>query len=218
MAISNVGENWLTLNNIYSTYLDTANLAQTAYSVTPAMPFFQIEGWYENEHSMTAQNLRAQAYWTVLGGGVGHIFGNNPIWKFAYDGGDWEAELDQPGSIGMAHLGNLFNAVAWYELVPDGSHNLITSGYGTLGSADFAGAGINDDGTLAVIYMPSNRTMTVDMSLFSGTVTARWYDPTSGQYEDDPASPLYYGGMHNFSHPGKNADDDPDWVLVFEEQ
>ena len=118
----------------------------------------------------------------------------------------------------MGYCATLFGAVDWYTLVPDYSHDLVTSGYGTIGTADYAGAGINANGRLAIIYMPSNRTMTVDMSLFSGTVTARWYDPTSGQYEDDPASPLYNGGMHNFSHPGKNADDDPDWVLVFEEQ
>jgi hypothetical protein len=50
------------------------------YNAAPTRPFFQIEGFYENEHSMTTQQLRAQAYWTVLSGGMGYQFGNCPLW------------------------------------------------------------------------------------------------------------------------------------------
>ena len=74
------GASWLTLNNIYTTYDTTYQSGQTAYEISPAIPFFQIEGYYENEHSMTNQQLRAQAYWTVLTGGMGYIFGNCPVW------------------------------------------------------------------------------------------------------------------------------------------
>ncbi len=67
MAVDHLsGASWLTLNDIYTTYLGTADKAATAYTYSPTLPFFQIEGYFENEHSMTAQQLRAQAYWTVL--------------------------------------------------------------------------------------------------------------------------------------------------------
>jgi hypothetical protein len=32
---------------------------------------------------------------------------------------------------------------------------------------------------LAIAYMPTIRTITVDMSKLAGTTVARWYDPTS---------------------------------------
>jgi hypothetical protein len=204
-------QSWLTLDTIYINYLETSNRAYTAYALSPTRPFFKIEGEYEP--NISAQNLRAQMYWTILGGGIGHIFGRHTVWSF--DTG-WETVLDSPGAEGMHFAGLLFQSIAWETLVPDSAHSLITSGYGTIDTDNYAGAAINNGGTLAVIYMPSNRTMTVDMRRFSGTVIARWYDPTSGQYEDDPASPLSNSGMHNFSHPGANNDGDADWVLVLD--
>ena len=44
---------WLTLNNTYTSFEGTAAGARTAYNHSPALPFFQIEGHYENEHGMT---------------------------------------------------------------------------------------------------------------------------------------------------------------------
>ena len=71
-------------------------------------------------------------------------------------------------------------------------------------------------GTLAIIYMPSNRTMTVAMSQMAGSTVARWYDPTNGSYTADAASPVAASGTHNFSRSGANAGGDHDWVLVLE--
>lgn len=217
MAITQLdGASWLTINNIYALYQYISNLTDDAYAVSPTMPFFHIEGDYENT-GKSSQQLRAQAYWTILDGGMGHIFGNSPVWKFAYDGGDWTEYLDDAGSVGMTHLGGLFNSIDWHLLAPDSSvHDVLISGYGTRGNDDFAPCGYASDGSLAVIYMPSNRTMTVDMTEFSGSVTARWYDPTSGQFENDAASPVANTDSHEFSHAGNNDDDDDDWVLILE--
>ena len=54
------------------------------------------------------------------------------------------------------------------------------------------------------------------MSKLSGTVTARWYDPTAGTFTDISGSPFANSGSHNFTTPGNNADGDEDWVLVLE--
>jgi len=116
----------------------------------------------------------------------------------------------------MTHLSAFFNSIDWWTLIPDWTHDLVTTGYGTLGAADYAGSGINAAGTLAAIYMPSNRTMTVDMSLFAGTVTCRWFDPTDGSYAADAASPHANSGTHDFSHAGTNSLGDADWILLLE--
>ena len=210
------GATWLTLNDTYSTDVATPSLANSAYTNSTVLPFFQIEAYYEGEHSMTTQGLRAQAYWTILGGGVGHIFGNNPLWSLSYGGANWQAELNSAGSQSMTLCAALFRAFAWYNLAPDSSHALVTSGYGTIGTSDFAGAAKDSGGHLAMIYMPSNRTMTVAMSLFAGTVTARWYDPTNGSYTADAASPLANSSTHNFSRSGANNAGAADWILVLE--
>jgi uncharacterized protein DUF4038/collagenase-like protein with putative collagen-binding domain len=72
------------------------------------------------------------------------------------------------------------------------------------------------DGSLVIIYLASSRTITVDMSKLAGTTIARWFDPTSGQYEDTLGSPFENIGSKQFTPPGPNKSGDLDWVLVLE--
>jgi len=72
------------------------------------------------------------------------------------------------------------------------------------------------DGSLVMAYMPSMRTVTVDMSKLAAISTARWYDPTNGQHIDVSESPIPNTGSRQFSPPGKNSAGDGDWVLVIE--
>lgn len=218
------GASWLNVNNTYSTYAATYQAAQSAYNLSPPKPFFQVEGYYENEHAMTTQQLRAQAYWTVLSGGMGFIFGNCPAWGVGSPAAsfcsganpDWKSQLNGPGSTGMMYAQQVFSAHAWQNLAPDWSHTLVTAGYGAFGAADYATAARTPDGTLGMAYLPTRRTVTVDMSRFSGAVTARWYDPSNGAYSAITGSPFAATGTQPFTPLGNNSAGDGDWVLVLE--
>ena len=219
------GAPWLTLNDTYTTYDGTYQLAQTAYEISPAIPFFQVEGFYENDtNSMTNQKLRAQAYWTVLQGGIGYIFGNCPVWGLGSPAmwycpdtdPDWIAQLDYPGAFFMIFVEDLFSTRTWQNLVPDFDHTLVTAGYGNYGQTDYATAGVTDDGSLAIAYLPTVRTVTVDLTKMSSMVYAYWYDPTDGMYTIIEGSPFPNTGSHEFEPPSNNADGDGDWVLVLE--
>jgi hypothetical protein len=59
-------------------------------------------------------------------------------------------------------------------------------------------------------------TITVDMSRLSGSVTARWYDPTDGSYRSIQGSPFVNSGSRQFTTPGLNSARSGDWVLVLE--
>ncbi|MDH3251986.1 MAG: DUF4038 domain-containing protein, partial [Ignavibacteria bacterium] len=126
------GRSWLTLNSIY-TYSNTLYYqADDAYNVSPAKPFYMLESSYENEHGSTPQTLRAQAYWAILRGGCGHIFGNCPIWLFGSSGWcgvtNWKAALDGAGSVSMSYFAALFNSRRWYKLLPDRTGSVIVGG------------------------------------------------------------------------------------------
>jgi len=143
----------------------------------------------------------------------------NDYWYF-YDSG-WQAALSSQAATEVGYLKTLFTTYDWWDLVPDTSHTILTSGYATWAtgttqpdSNEFAYTAYNPDGSLAIIYMSANRTMTVDMSQFNGTVTCRWYDPTDGGYTTDAASPLANSGTHDFSRAVANDAGDDDWLLV----
>ena len=95
-----------------------------------------------------------------------------------------------------------------------------TAGYGTLAATgtyqtnNYVTVSATPDGTLALAYFQqgSSNTLTVAMSTFAASVTARWLDPTNGSYTNVGTYPNI--GTHNLSPPCNNAGGDPDWVLV----
>ncbi len=101
------------------------------------MPVFMAETGYEFEDlavfGTAPRNLRAQEYWTLLSGATGQVYGNHFTWPFL-DG--WQAQLNSPGAVQMAHLMALFSPRRWYDLVPDQpqAHAVVTAGFGTFGS------------------------------------------------------------------------------------
>jgi uncharacterized protein DUF4038/collagenase-like protein with putative collagen-binding domain len=72
------------------------------------------------------------------------------------------------------------------------------------------------DGSLVMVYMPSIRTVTVDMSKLAALTMASWYDPTNGEYAPVGGSPFANTGSRQLTPPGNNSSGDGDWVLVLE--
>ncbi len=147
-----------------------------------------------------------------LSGASGHIYGNNPVWLFA---SGWQSALDAPGAATLQYLKSLFDSLAWWTLTPDTGGTLLTSGVGT-GSGRAAAARASD-GSFAVLYMPSSRTIAVNLGQLTGpNVRARWYDPTNGTYSTVSGSPFAASGSRNFTPTGNNARGFGDWVLVLD--
>jgi len=91
------------------------------------------------------------------------------------------------------------------------------SGFGSITSNTCATAARTSDGSLIIVYVPTVRAITVDMSKLSGaTTTARWYDPTSAEYADVKGSPFANEGSRQFMPSGANKSGEGDWVLVLE--
>jgi len=198
------GSTWLTLNGIYTYSTTLYSAAQTAYAVSPAMPFIMMESNYENEHSSTPQQLRAQAYWTSLGGGCGHIFGNNPIWDFA---SGWKTALSSAGSVSMTYFYNLFNSRHWNNLIPATGATIITSGAGSGTTlATFAYA---SDSSSIIGYLPTQRTVTINPSVLQGdSIHVWWYNPSNGVYTD--------AGMDSKVSRSYTPPSAGDWVLALD--
>lgn len=199
----------LTLNATY-TYAIVHRKLYEDYRRQPAVPFYLIESTYEGEHNASAVQIRRQAYWALLCGGCGHFFGNYPIWSF--DAG-WQATLSSRSAQEMAHLKALFSSLAWHTLVPDVEHAVVVAGLGEFRGLDYCASARAEDGSLVVAYMPTVRTITVDLEQIGGSMMqAWWFDPRTAQVTPSSQSYRFGTRFHEFAPPGEG-----DWVLVIED-
>jgi len=212
----------VTLNAAYTYYPAYAEVLKD-YNRTPLLPVFLIESDYEGENGADAERLRRQEYWSLLSGACGHVFGNAFVWPIMTG---WEDNLDTPGVVQFGYCRAVFESRPWYSLVPDQAHALVTAGYGTFWSGgtpsygisqnDYVTAASTPDGKLAIVYIPTSRTITVNLARLSGSVSARWYDPTTGAAQSISGSPFPNSGTRSFTTPGLHTDGAGDWILLLE--
>jgi hypothetical protein len=91
------------------------------------------------------------------------------------------------------------------------------TGFGSIDSNRYAPAAVTADGSLMIAYLPSIRTVTIDMSKLASPTRASWYDPTNGNYVTVDGSPITDRSQRQFTPPGSNSAGAGDWVLLLEQ-
>jgi hypothetical protein len=216
------------LDGVYTYYPSYVELLKE-YNRPNFRPVFMEEANYEFEQNHADRgspaNLRRQEYWTMLSGATGQLYGSKYTWRLPAGWlFSWRSHLDTPGVIQLRYVKNLFAPRQWYDLIPDQIHTVVIDGYGepaasgtgSVTTDTYATAARTSDGTLVIAYMPTIRTISVDMSQLAGAAEASWCDPTTGEYITVDGSPIVNAGTRQFTSPGKNHDGDGDWVLVLE--
>ena len=219
---------WAPLIDLNGTYTYSPTYIQMlhSYNQSPVMPAYLLEAHYDLEDVGgppdfgTPYVLRKEEYWTMLSGGTGQFYGNAYTWTFK-DG--WKNNIDTPGVEQMAYWTKFFSSLPWQDLVPDQDHKILTAGIGSFGNvdtrvseSDYATAARTPNGSVAVIYLPTVRTITVNRKALHGPVKASWFDPSNGTYQPASSGPLPNSGTQEFVPPGKNKAGDGDWVLLLE--
>ncbi|HTO08871.1 MAG TPA: DUF4038 domain-containing protein [Myxococcota bacterium] len=217
---------WAPLIQLNASYTYAPTYAQVLedYNRGNALPTFLVEANYEFENEAqgadTNQVLRRQAYWALLAGATGHMYGNGYTWPFL-DG--WQSHYKTKAADQMTFAKKLFEARAWWQLVPDQDHSTVTDGFGGFESGDvgvmnndYVTAARTPDGKLVMAYDPAGNTLTVDLGRLSGPVRASWFDPSRGSFSKVSGSPFDPTGPMQLAPPGMNREGAPDWVLVLE--
>ena len=222
------GSRWHTLSAAYTYFpameTDTAWQYKHVYTMLYEemlnryrMPCILIESAYEKERHTTAQTIRRQAYWSLLAGASGEIFGHRDTYPISTN---MSTALNDPGVESMGIFQTFTTTIPWYKMKADWPHSLFISGRGNFnttqypGGEDYATAAFTTDSTLAVLYMPGYRTVGVNMNRFRNTATVQWFDPSSGLYTDVPGNFLNKA-VHYFIPPAfNNAKGYDDWVLI----
>jgi len=222
------GAVWHTLSSAYTYFpameKDTAWQYKHVYAMlyeemlnNYRMPCILIESAYEDERFSTTQIIRRQAYWSLLSGATGEIFGNRDIYQM---NDNVMNALNEPGSESMKIFKAFADSIPWYKMRSDWAHSFFVSGRGTFnstiypGGEDYATAAFTLDSTFAVLYMPSYRKVGVNMSRFRKPVTVKWFDPSAGTYTNI-AGAFPNEGVSYFEPPVfNNTKGFDDWVLV----
>jgi uncharacterized repeat protein (TIGR01451 family) len=218
--------NWAPIVGLNAAYTYSPTYAEVlhAYNQSGAIPAFMVEANYEYEMNPgtdggSTRILRMQEYWTMLSGATGQLYGNFYTVRFP---SGWPSFLESPGVTQLGYMANLFGSQAWYNLVPDQAHEFVTAGYGQFASSglitgnNYVTAALTPDGALGMAYLPQGGTITVAMTRFQNTVSARWFDPSANTFTNIAGSPFSNTGTQNFASPGNNSAGDPDWVLLLE--
>jgi len=219
---------WIPLSELNSTYTYSPTYMQMlhSYNQKPIAPAYLVEAHYELEDVGWPRDfgtplvLRKEGYWTMLSGGVGQFYGNMYTWSFK---GGWKSHIDTPGVEQLEIWKKFFSSIRWQDLVPDQDQSVITAGAGNYGDvntrvseSDYSTAARTEDGSLVVVYVPTVREIVINMLALRSVARARWFDPSTGNYQDIEGGPFSNTGSRPFTPPGKNHDGDGDWVLLLE--
>ena len=214
--------------NFVYTYLPTYRAVLDGYE-RPAgardpRPAVFSEGNYEGENNQpdtaptTDETLRRQALWALTSGSPGEFRGSDD-WEFR-DG--WESRLDTPAVTQLEAIRDLWASWAWWRLVPDVDEPFVLDGRGTRSTDDemvdvldddYVTAARTPDGSLAVVYVPTQRTSRLERALIPPGATLGWIDPADAAA---PSLPAEIDRDGNVAIPGTNVDGDRDWLLVVE--
>jgi hypothetical protein len=222
-------DSWLDFNAIQSGHSlnnGNYNMIGADYGKNPPKPVIDIEGAYEDipagirkgNPRLTDYDVRRAAYASVFAGSFGVTFGNNNVWQFVTSPGSkrnlasmtWQEALDSMGAYSMTYIKRLMMSRPMLNRVPDQSLVVGT----TYGSADRIQATRGADGSYALVYTASGKSVTVNLNKLSGKqVTARWYNPRAGKS-------VYLGvytksGTKTFKPPSSGVNND--WVLVLDD-
>ncbi len=219
-------QTWAPIISLNSTYTYSPTYIQMlhSYNQMPVIPTYLVEGHYDLEKVGdptdygTPWVLRRQSYWTMLSGGTGQLYGNAYTWPFIPG---WKFYIDTVAVEQLMIWKNFFSSLPWQNLIPDQDHTAVTAGLGAYGSlqtrvskSDFCTASRTLDGSLIIAYMPTARTITVNMASLKAPLNAKWFDPTSGAYQTVAGGPFANVGTRQFTPPRFNHDGDSDWVLL----
>jgi hypothetical protein len=206
-ALDDYDRPWLDVNTTYSDCAGVVTRSRADAERARPLPFFHIEGIYENQGA-SASCLMGQAHHPVFLGGRGHVFGNRPVWLF--DPG-WPTALDSAGARYMQNAAALFLLREGASLVPDLTQTIVVGGAGDPDGTDFAPAARTASGASVLVYVPTSRTISIDTAQLPGAEFVGWWvSPGTGVAQRIASFDV--GGVRSFSTPGGAP-----WVLVLDD-
>lgn len=228
------GASWITVNGTHA--YSAANgksfpgsLNAENWLMLPPKPIFLIKGYFDGGEAKSYQSggtfekwgnrtvIRRQAWWNLLSGGIGNVWGADGINFKNRDGQTWTHCANYGSSKDMTILKLLVDKVKWWKLQPDTDHRLLVGGFGTYPGDDCAVCAISENKSQAIIYTPVSQSLELRLPDFGQHCRLRWFDPATGKYTAiDMRFPQKKKKSVLITPPGINHSGCSDWVLIIE--
>jgi hypothetical protein len=177
----------------------------TGWKLDPPHPVIDGEPNYEGHLSYQAQKViddyavrRAVWYSVLAAPPAGVTYGAHGIWFWSRKAEvpldhpragvalPWHECLDYPGAKQMKVMRDILDRMEWWKLRPDRS--LLARDETAEDFHDYIQAARSEDGKFALLYLPANPAVTLDLSRFRRPVKANWLDPRTGALTPAPAA------------------------------
>lgn len=176
-------------------------------------------------------DVRRAAWWSVLSGACGHVYGTHSIWQF-HDldkrtqqtdaRTPWQKALDLPGAAQMGVMRKFIERLDWTKLRRDDNF-LISKPVKPLEPGQLPTAAVATDGNFAVVYVPDAMVASVapdfqKLSFKPDEMEAISIDPANGNplgHMGFSAGVLIFtAGMEMKDDSGKVISRAKDWVFL----
>jgi hypothetical protein len=208
---------WVTRDLSYKPQKPTLDM-EPCYEDHPVNPW---DGkWTRQRGYFTAYDVRARIYRGVFAGACGVTYGHHQIWQFMnkdlyepVNPGDtiipWRNAARAMAAEQMQYLKKLMLSRPYETRV--GDQSLIKSEVGK-SYIDLVYATRNEDGSYAMIYLPQNKPVSIDLSKISGSLkNSWWFDPRTGKSIQGKS--IKGKSTQTFTPPSEGQD----WVLIIDD-
>ncbi len=241
-------EDWMIMNTFQSGHgsreAPAWDWVERDWKMTPPKPVLDMEPCYEDhpvnpwDGKWTRQrgyffgyDVRARIYRGVFAGGSGVTYGNHFIWQFCdpvknppINNGDtvivWQKAVLAEAAGQLQFLKKLMQSRPYFSRMADQGLILFENGKTYV---DHIRATRDAEGTYAMVYLPENKPVVIDLDKISGEKKkCWWFDPRTGkvskakatkygQFEPGVRKIRLVTGQFNPPQNGK------DWVLVIDD-
>ncbi len=170
----------------------------TGWKLEPPRPVIDGEINYEahldyhSKQPISDAQVRRAAYYSLLAAPpAGVTYGAHGIWFWSrkaevpldHPGSGvaepWHQCLDYPGARQMRVLRSVFDSLQWWKLRPD--RTLLAEDPRDPDFRTYIMPARSETGEYALIYLPANPSVKLNLSSFPGPVRATWIDPRTGR-------------------------------------
>ena len=232
-------ESWLDFHMIQSGHRrdrDNYEMITHDYDLMPRRPVVEGEAGYEDHPNwfnpsrgwLDEHDVRKSCYWALFAGSLGYTYGCHDIWLFctpekgwvkSWSRTPWREALNFPGSTQVGHARRLMESRPFLTRIPVAPvprppEPPLIVGDVFIGTGDHLRATWDETRSYAMVYIPSEQFVRINLGLLSGeTVRAWWFNPRSGAAT--PAGEFSKKAETEFRPPHDASG--RDWILILDD-